>query len=182
MIRSVEDAERWYQAVRTLARDTERLALKWEELGLEEVFRADNRLAERTPEGLSRNAKTVLDDLDDLAVLVVFSVFEAVVRDLARADVDRETASMRHPAVLQAVKDLKEAIEHGSFGRVTQAYKRMDVDLTEQVNQVRKFRNWVAHGRRDAPENSVDPDTAVDRLRRYLARFAEVGTGASQDV
>ncbi len=50
----------------------------------------------------------------------------------------------------------------------------MDVDLTAQINQVRKFRNRVAHGRRDEPENRVEPEGAVDRLRRYLARLAEV--------
>ena len=41
----------------------------------------------------------------------------------------------------------------------------MDVNLTEQVNQVRKSRNWVAHGRRGEPENSVVPDIAIERLR-----------------
>src|SRR5262249_4404984 len=116
----------------------------------------------------------VLDDLDDLAVLVMFSVFEATVRARAKADVDRETAQMRHPAVLRAVSDLKEAIENGSFGKVIEAYKKMDVDLTAQVNQARKFRNWVAHGRRDEPENRVQPDSAIDRFRRYLAKLAEV--------
>jgi hypothetical protein len=70
-----------------------------------------------------------------------FSVFEATVRERAKADVDRETASIQHPAVLRAIRDLKEAIENGSFGRITESYKTMDVDLTEQVNQVRKFRN-----------------------------------------
>jgi len=50
----------------------------------------------------------------------------------------------------------------------------MDDDLTTQVNQVRKFRNWVAHGRRDEPENSVDPKAAKGRLDLYLQRLAEL--------
>ncbi len=50
----------------------------------------------------------------------------------------------------------------------------MDVDLTEQINQVRKFRNWVAHGRRDVPENNVNPDDAIERLLRYLSRLTEI--------
>jgi hypothetical protein len=60
---------------------------------------------------------------------------------------------MRHPAVLSAIKNLKDSIENGSFAKITEAYKKMDDDLTTQVNQARKFRNWVAHGRRDEPEN-----------------------------
>ena len=112
----------------------------------------------------------------------MFSVFEATLRDRAKEDVDRETVSIQHPAVLRAVKDLKDAIENGSFGRVTESYKMMDVDLTEQVNQVRKFRNWVAHGRRGEPENSVRPDTAIERLRRYPVRLEEVEKAATMGL
>ena len=71
-------------------------------------------------------------------------------------------------AVKQAVKELKEAIASGSFAKVTAAFQKMDDDLTAQVNQVRKFRNWVAHGRRDTPENNVTPEGAFERLGRYL--------------
>lgn len=124
-------------------------------------------------------ADAVLDNLNDLAVLVLFSVFEATVRDRAKADVDRETAAIQHPAVMRAVKDLEEAIENGSFGKITESYKSMDVDLTEQVNQVRKFRNRVAHGRRNEPENSVEPEGAIDRLRRYLSRLEGVEKAAT---
>ncbi len=71
------------------------------------------------------------------------------------------------------------AIENGSFGRVTESYKAMDVDLTEQVNQVRKYRNWVAHGRRGMPENQVAPDSAIERLGHYLRRLAETELAAT---
>jgi hypothetical protein len=138
----------------------------------------DNRLRERTASDLNDRSDAILEDLDDLAVLVLFSIFEVTVRNRAKADVDRETTSIRHPAVSRAIKDLKEAIENGSFGRVTESYKAMDVDLTEQVNQVRKFRNWVAHGRRGKPGSSVDPEAAIDRLRRYLERLEEVEKAA----
>jgi hypothetical protein len=63
---------------------------------------------------------------------------------------------------------------HGSFYKVTEAYKALDPDLIEQVNQVRKYRNWVAHGRRGEPQNAVDPKTAYARLNRFLDRLSEV--------
>lgn len=174
MIRSLDDAWEWYLAVKTLALDMHKLAGKWNDPALETVLGRDNRLRDRTAADLTNKATRILDDLNDLAVLMLFSVFEADVRARASADIQRETSSIQHPAVLRAVNDLKEAIENGSFGRVTEAYKKMDVDLTAQVNQVRKFRNWVAHGRRDEPENQVEPDGAIDRLRRYLSRLTEV--------
>jgi hypothetical protein len=168
VIRSLEDAWNWYLAVRTLAYDMRHLAGRCDRPEWEVVLNRDNRLRQRSAAELQDMSQTILDDLDDLAVLVLFSVFEATVRARAGADVDREMALITHVAVKQAVKELKEAIASGSFAKVTAAFQKMDNDLTEQVNQVRKFRNWVAHGRRDAPENNVTPEGAFERLGRYL--------------
>ncbi|MGZ3380220.1 MAG: hypothetical protein ACXVBB_08120 [Isosphaeraceae bacterium] len=178
MIQSLDDAWKWYTEVKKIANDMRHLAGIWDEPALETVLSRDGRLRHRTAADLKDAVNTILgtdeEDLNDLAVLVLFSVFEATVRARAKADVDRETALMRHPAVLSAIKNLKDSIENGSFAKITEAYKKMDGDLTTQVNQVRKFRNWVAHGRRDEPENSVDPKAAKGRLDFYLQRMAEL--------
>ncbi len=178
MIQSLDDAWKWYTAVRRIANDMRHLAGIWDEPTLEEVLSLHDRLRHRTAADLRDAINTILgtdeEDLNDLAVLVLFSVFEATVRARAKDGVDRETALIRHPAVLSAIKNLKDSIENGSFAKVRQAYKKMDGDLTTQVNQVRKFRNWVAHGRRDEPENNVDPKAAKSRLDLYLQRLAEL--------
>lgn len=168
MIRSLDDAWKWYCAVKKLAIDMKHLSGRCDRPEWAKVLSRDNRLRDRTAADLQDTAQTILEDLDDLAVLVLFSVFEATVRALAEADLDRETALITHVAVKQAVKDLKEAMASGSFAKVTAAFQKLDDDLTAQVNQVRKFRNWVAHGRRDAPENNVTPEGAFQRLGRYL--------------
>jgi len=36
------------------------------------------------------------------------------------------------------------------------------------MNQVRRYRNWVAHGRRTAKPDAVDPETAFRRLKEFL--------------
>lgn len=174
MIRTIEEARQWYLAVKTLADDMKRLAGKWDDPALEQVLSLDKRFRERTSADLIDKANIVLEDLDHLAVLLLFSVFEATVRAWAQADVERETATLRHPAVVSAIKSLQDSIKNGSFAKVTEAYKTMDVELTTQVNQVRDFRNWVAHGRRDARKNNIDPESAIERLERYLKRLAEV--------
>lgn len=174
MIRTIEEARQWYLAVKTLADDMKRLAGKWDDPGLKQVLSRDKRFRDRTSADLIDKANTVLEDLDHLAVLLLFSVFEATVRARAQADVERETTTLRHPAVLSAIKNLQDSIKNGSFAKVTEAYKAMDVELTTQVNQVRDFRNWVAHGRRDGPKINIDPESAIDRLQRYLTRLAEV--------
>lgn len=106
-------------------------------------------------------------------MLLLFSVFEAIVRERALADVAAELPTVRHAALQHAVRTLNEALEHGSFYKVTEAYKSLDADLIEQVNQVRRYRNWVAHGRRGKPENAVDPNAAYARLQRFLERLAD---------
>jgi len=174
MIRSLEDAEKWYRSVKSLAVYMKRMARLWDHEDIAEVLGHDNRLRNVTSAELHDMAATILDDLDNLAVLVLFSVFEATVRARTVADVDREIAELQHPAVLSAVKDLRDAIKNGSFSKVTAAYKKMGTDLTEEVNQVRTFRNWVAHGRQGEPPNNVVPDQAIDRLHRYLARLLEL--------
>ena len=82
-----------------------------------------------------------------------------------------ELPSLRHPALLQAVDSLTDAIKHGSFFKVLEAYKSLDHGLIEGVNQVRRYRNWVAHGRRAEQPDFVEPRVAYDRLRDFLDRM-----------
>src|SRR5690242_13570588 len=88
-----------------------------EERTLKETLHRDDVLKEYPAATIRDLAKVVLEDLDDLAVLLLFSVFEAQVRDRTLEEMDRELAMPpRHPALLKAVADARDAIEHGSFG------------------------------------------------------------------
>jgi hypothetical protein len=113
-------------------------------------------------------SQTALDDLDDLGVLLLFSVFEASVRERVLAEVDAGLPALHHPAVKRALNEMREGIEHGSFFRVLEPYKDVDMRLIEEVNQVRRYRNWVAHGRCTEQPAAVNPAAAYDRLQRFL--------------
>jgi hypothetical protein len=76
--------------------------------------------------------------------------------------------------VEHAVEVLKKDIGGGSFGKVTRALRGIDPNLVEEVNQVRRYRNWVAHGRRGPEPDFVTPQKAYDRLTRFLKRMTEV--------
>jgi hypothetical protein len=103
----------------------------------------------------------------------MFSVFEAIVRDRALADVTSSLPEQLHPAVEHAIDELKQDIETGSFGKVTGAFKSLDHDLVEKVNQVRRYRNWVAHGRHNEQPPLVKPEAAYERLAEFLRRISE---------
>jgi hypothetical protein len=174
VIGSLEDAWAWYTSVKSLADDMARLGRKfWDREDWAEGLGQDNHFRSVESSGIMQRSKTVLDELDDLAVLVLFSVFEMIVRDQARKDVELSLPKRLHPAVDRAVKDLIEEIEAGSFGKLTHALKSIDHDLIEQVNQVRRYRNWVAHGRSGDPPDLVRPRMAFERLSLFLARMTE---------
>ena len=169
MIASLDDAWAWYEAVRSMTGWMGRLGRRyWDHEELAPLLSQDTKFRTVEREDIESRAERVSDDLDDLCVLLLFSVFEAIVRDRALEDVGAELPTARHPALKHALKSLQEALEHGSFAKVLEAYKELGADLVEQVSQVRRYRNWVAHGRRGDQPDAVDPRTAYDRLRRFL--------------
>jgi hypothetical protein len=140
----------------------------WNNLPWDSDLGRDERLKDLISEEIVSDSQMVLDDLDDLCVLLLFSVFEAIIHDQVLADVEAELPSISHVAIKRAFDDMKEGITHGSFFKVLEPYKDFDANLIEEVNQVRRYRNWVAHGRRTEQPAAVNPTTAYGRLKRFL--------------
>ena len=113
-----------------------------------------------------------LAPIDDLAIVVLFSVFESLVRSHVVALIKPEADNLADPILKQAAEDAIRGVEEGSFfNRVLEPLKtqgRVPADLITQVNQVRDYRNWVAHGRRDSPTNNVSPRKTFERLKEFL--------------
>jgi hypothetical protein len=180
MIASLADAWRWYESVRALTLAMRQLGKRhWNDLPWEGDLGRDERLRHLDAPELVDRSDVVLGDMDDLCVLLLFSVFESVVRARVLADVEAELPPLRHAALQDAIRDMREGIEHGSFAKVLGPFKKMDADLVEQVSQVRRYRNWVAHGRRGEPSAAVDPRTAYERLQRFLDQLAGSAGDAS---
>jgi hypothetical protein len=159
VIRSLEDAWRWYEAVRNLVAWMDRMGRRYwseevEESTLKETLHNDNVFRHVESATIQDLAKQVFEDLDDLAVLLLFSVFEATVRERTIEEMDRELETPpRHLILKKAVEDARDTISHGSFGRLTESFKDLDPDTKTLVDQVRHYRNWVAHGRRGTVKN-----------------------------
>lgn len=177
----------WYVAAQDGAKRLAHLAKFWDEFPwnqddawVKRVER-DNVLRHVSGLDLTAGARTLTDELDDLAVLVLFSVFEAQVRQLVLDQVEPEIAGLRHPSLVSAGQDVRDALTQGSFGRILQAFKLTDADkdLVAQVNQIRAWRNWVTHGRRpeSRPPDAVRPQDARDRLTAFLNRIRELPDG-----
>jgi hypothetical protein len=153
-------------------------ALPWDgQLGRDDEFRALE-----APD-VVRTADLALEHFDDIAILVLFSVFEAEVRSRVLVEVRAEALGLRQPGLVYAAQEAARAIEEGSFWKVLEPYKNPTlVGLVEEVNQVRRYRNWVAHGRRATRPADVTPKAAFERLSQFLAVFdASPSPGASTE-
>ncbi len=174
MIGTLDEAWEWYDASRQLSRVAGRLGSKhWDDLPWDGSLGRDEILRQLEAAQIEKMAALVLNDLDDLCVLLLFSVFEMTVRERALSDIARELPELHHPILMQAVMNVNETIENGSFYRVLDAFKSLDSSLVEEVNQVRRYRNWVAHGRRGIQPDNVSPAIAYDRLGRFLQRLGD---------
>jgi hypothetical protein len=170
---NLKDAWDWYQATADSLWRIERIARRyWDEPGLRDFLGKDNELRELKAGEVEAEGKQAGGPLDDLAVVVMFSVFEAIVRDYLREKLEPEALAIKEPILKDAAEEAIRGVREGSFyNRVLdplKSQKVIDADLITQVNQVRDYRNWVAHGRRGDPTNAVDPKTAYDRLTRFL--------------
>jgi hypothetical protein len=166
---TIEDAWKWYQAINTQLLRGRRLAAKyWDDLPWEGRLGRDDLFRTYNAESLCKEAELGIEHLNDLAILVLFSMFEAQVREAVYTQVEEEAKPLQHLALRRAAVETLQAIAEGSFFRVLEPFKTLDAALIEQVNQVRRSRNWVAHGRRGIAPTELDPQEALRRLRLFL--------------
>jgi hypothetical protein len=167
---TLDDAWRWYLTTKRCSKLVGRLARNhwgcWEE---NSSIGRDNNFRNVVAVKLAEETEAADEHLADFAVFVLFSVFEGEVRELILERTASERAGIRHPALVRWAGEVEEMLRLGSFGHILNAIKKPDLnDLIEQVNQVRKYRNWVAHGRRGERQETVTPQDAYRRLRALL--------------
>ena len=96
-------------------------------------------------------------------------------RDYLVARIKPEAAELTDPILKEAAQDAIQGVEEGSFYRRVlyplKEQERVSADIVTQVDQVRDYRNWVAHGRRERATDlsNVTPRLAYERLREFLA-------------
>jgi hypothetical protein len=165
---TLEEAWGWYDTTRRHLSLFGRLTRPDYWIGL--PLDRDDKFKALDPEEVRSRIETGLPYLNDLAVVVLFSVFESIVRHHAVGLIESRRSATDHPVISRTLDEAEESLREGSFYHVLQAYKGpLDVNLVEHVNQIRKYRNWVAHGRRGKPDANVTPPDAYDRLRAFLA-------------
>jgi hypothetical protein len=174
-MKTLADARDWYIATKKNLARMQRLGERyWNDpsLAAASIWQDDDfRMLEASR--IVAETTVSLKPIDDLAVIVMFSVFESRVRDYLIELIGPQAEGIRDPILKEAADDAMQGVKEGSFyRRVLEPLKkqnRVPADLVTQVDQVRDYRNWVAHGRREAPTNNVTPEMAYNRLKEFLA-------------
>lgn len=164
----------WYIATRQNLERMRRLGrVHWQELPWDGKFGRDDQFRTLPADVVCQEVDRSLVLINDLAVVVLFSVFESIVRDYLVSRMRPEADTLTDPVLVQAVADAVRGSEEGSFfRRVLSPLKEqgsVPAELVTEVDQVRDYRNWVAHGRRGKPVNNVEPAAAYHRLNEFLA-------------
>jgi hypothetical protein len=180
-MKTLADAWNWYTATKENLARMRRLGEKhWNDpsLGQASIWQDDHFKMLAAGEILAETNAS-LRPIDDLAIVVLFSVFESRVRDYLTELIRPEAEAIVDPILKEAAGDAIRGVEEGSFyRRVLEPLKkqeRISADLVTQIDQVRDYRNWVAHGRRDLPTNFVNPEQAYVRLEEFLAVLGITG-------
>lgn len=175
-MKTLQDAWDWYKSAKTNLERMRRLGSHhWNDDSLLGTsIRRDDRFKQLEADDIERQASLALDPIDDLGILVMFAVFESAVRDHFQEIIKPLTAASGHPILHYAAERVLEGIEQGSFANnvLTPLQKRhcVTAELTDKVNQVRNYRNWVAHGKRGSRQNVVNLTAldAYERLKEFL--------------
>lgn len=171
-MKSMEDAWKWFDQTRNLLSLMQRLGNKhWDNLPWDGALGRDDRFKSLDGQDVERQAADSLRSFDDLAVLVLFSVFEMIVRENVRVTTEVALQSVDNPVLRSAGKKALDSIEKGPFLQILESYKALDANLVEEINQVRDYRNWVAHGKRGRPVANIEPKDTYTRLTRFLEVF-----------
>lgn len=129
MIRSLDDANQWYQAIRRLVQLMQRMGHRYwnpeaEAKTLREVLHQDKIFRDIEADEIQDLTDRVLADLNDLIVLLMFSVFEADVRQQTLDAIDREIEQPPRQLVLrEAYEKARDRVSHGSLGNLTNPNK-----------------------------------------------------------
>jgi hypothetical protein len=168
-MRTLEEAWRWYESTLHQLELMRRLGTHyWMDLPWESRLLKDDYFRSLEGNGVVEEADFGLMHLSDLAVVVLFSVFESLVRERVLAEIQPEAKRLTNRALKLAAEETMDQVAEGSFFQVLKPFKDERANLVEEVNQVRKHRNWVAHGKSGSQPENVVPKTAYQRLRRFL--------------
>jgi hypothetical protein len=156
---TLKEAWSWYETTIRALQVTHRLGdLYWDGLPWDGRLGKEARFKEVKGPWLAEAAEQGMNQLDDLAIVLFFSIFESIVRERIRGEVDVERQTLRHPVLKSASEKTDQELDRGSFHRVLELLKTYD---SMSSNRCAKCGD-IATGSRTAGE-AVVPCSSIPR-------------------
>jgi hypothetical protein len=143
----------------------------WANLPHELPLFKDKHFVELDAAVFQREADLGLSAIDDLAVMVMFSALEAEFREHVSLQLLHDAETLTHPFSLKVMNDALREIEKESIERTLSGFaltKMNDGKMILRVQDIRDFRNWVAHGKKGPSPKVIEPNQAYQSLKRLL--------------
>ncbi|RMD04330.1 hypothetical protein D9O40_02465 [Clostridium autoethanogenum] len=166
----LQEIMEWYK----LTIESQRVTLKILNFA-PEVVPLDSSLAEYTLSQAKRILLKAENELNDLTVLSLVSVFEQSLldhlKDLSKEAIEKEEKTLSKSVLKYALKNS----DRWHFRDVLDIFKSvLNTELVGSVKQVYDYRNWVAHGKKETTSiTKIDPELAYNRLNEFLGRLGK---------
>lgn len=176
-MKTLGDAWAWFRNARNNLERMQRIGSRyWDaETIIDTTIWQDERFKRLESEDIIAETTIALEPLNDLGILVLFSVFESAVRSHLESTLTPIISTLENSLLQQAGEDLLEGIRQGSFTNNVltplKVQRHLSPELCDKVKQVRDYRNWVAHGKRMPKPESVINLTVSEsylRLKEFL--------------
>ena len=114
-------------------------------------------------------------EVDDLTVLALVSLFEQLVLDYIRELEERMKGEKLIPIMGLLEGHASKNIERWRFTDVLELFEfAVDSSLLDQVKNIYRYRNWVAHGKRKRKPVTTDPIKAHEALSSFLGKIDKI--------
>lgn len=114
-------------------------------------------------------------EVEDLTVVALVSFFEQLVIDSLRELVERIETEQTSPTMGALAGYAFRDVERWRFDDILKLFEAaLQHGLLDQVRNIYRYRNWVAHGKRKQKPVITDPVTAYEALSRFLSSVGEV--------
>ncbi len=166
-IEPLEDVFAWYEIAKE-SYDVTRDTLQ----NTPEVFPESSVLSAISPSEAIDRLKQADNELDDLAILSLFSIFEQLVKDFIMEIGDTPVENCNTDlekliAKLSRVVEDDHSLEHWRFKEILNLFEsRVREKTLNNVKQIHDYRNGVAHW--DKREHNLSVEKTFDRLKQFL--------------
>lgn len=114
-------------------------------------------------------------EVEDLTVVALVSFFEQLVIDSLRELTERTETDQTSPMMGALAGFAFRDVERWRFDDILKLFEAPLQDgLLDQVRNIYRYRNWVAHGKRKQKPVVTDPVTAYEALSQFLSSVGKV--------